>query len=264
MTRNGERVSAVSLSFWPMRPFLPLLATASIVAGASFGAGAVSASADDQADADAAIDAFNERMTEAGAFSSGPPDMEPLDPEAEEGLPTECVGQLDIALDDGGHVEGETARAFSDDFKFSDDAPASSDPADVVMLEGDDVNAAVITVDEANIGTIDDLVEMVGSEEMATCLEDTFAELMDQASAEASDVTIPQFTIEVDTESDLGIGDASARFSLTIESQGYSSVSTGWIARSDRSLAFVGLSTTGEQVSDFDGEAELGDLVDSL
>jgi hypothetical protein len=254
----------VIVTFSPMKRLLTALAAATL--GGALVAGSAAASPDDQAAADAAIAEFNERMTEAGGLSSGPPDMEPVDPESGDGLPVECVGEFETALDAGGHIEGETARAFSDDFKFSADPPASTDPMDVMMLEGDDVNAGIVTVDEASIGALDELIELIGSEETATCLEGMFTSLMEDPSmtSDATGVTLPEFGFDVSTEFDLGIGDASARFELDISSAGFASQSTAWVARTGRSLVYFGVSTTGEPVSDFDGEAEIAALIDSL
>jgi hypothetical protein len=238
-----------------------------VLGGAAIASGSSLASSGDQPGADAAVAEFNERMLAAGGYSTGAPDMDPVDPdEAEDFLPAECVGEFGAAIDPGGRFPGETARAISDDFRFSDEEPASTDPMDALMLDGDTVSAGVIVVDEESEGTLDEFVTIFGSEDTATCLEDFYADMMTDPSltSDATEVTLPEFTFDVATESDLGIGDASARFTLSIESADFGSGTTAWVARTGRSLAFVGITSQGEQVSDIDGQAELEALVDAL
>lgn len=246
-----------------MKRFVPILVAAAI-GGASLGAaGAVTASADDQAAADAAIAAFNERMTAAGGESSGPPDTTPVDPEeyAEENPGSECFGAFATGLDPGGHVEGETARADSDHFSLPGDDGT------------DEIDAGVITVDDDHADTIRDFIDLLGSEELATCLEEEFGALLDAEAAaaeESSDTALAGFsgTIEVDVESDIGIGDASAHVRLTSaissDAMSYTSNLDLYAAVSGRSLAAITVGTTEGPATDFDPVAELEALVDAL
>src|SRR5688572_23784587 len=137
-----------------MKRLVPLV-TVALIGGAGLAAsGAVSASAEDQANAQAAIAGFNERLTEAGGESSGPPDTTPVDPEefAAENPGSECFGPFAMGLDPGGHVEGETARADSDHFSLPGD-------------EGtDEIDAGVVVVDEDHEETLHEFVETLGSE----------------------------------------------------------------------------------------------------
>jgi hypothetical protein len=246
-----------------MTRLLPILAAATI-GGAGLGA-SVSASADpqDQETASAAIAAFNEQMTEAGGESSGPPDTTPIDPEefAEENPGSECFGEFATALDPGGHVEGETARADSDHFSLSGD-------------EGtDEIDAAVVVVDEDHADTVRDFVEQLGSDELESCLQDAFNALLETevaAAEEASGTTLADDigTIEVEAEPDIGVGDASAHVRLTsvltYDEVTYTSSLDLYAAASDRSFAAITVQAVDESATDFDPVAALEALIDAL
>ena len=64
-------------------------------------------------------------MTGAGGVSDGAPDMEPAEPDdaAEEPPASECLDGLDEALEPTSRFEGETARAFSDNFTLRQPTP---------------------------------------------------------------------------------------------------------------------------------------------
>ena len=246
-----------------MKRVLPILVVA-VIGGAGVAAsGPASASSDDQETAAAAIAAFNDRMTEAGGESSGPPDTTPVDPEefAAENPGSECLGEFATGLDPGGHVEGETARADSDHFSLPGD-------------EGtDEIEAAVIVVDEDHADAIRGFIDELGSEDLATCLEDAFGAMLEaQAAAaeEASGTTLADDVgpIEVETESDLGVGDASAHIRLTstytYDEVAYTSNYDVYAAVSDRSIASITVSTEEEPATDFDPVAALEELVDAL
>jgi hypothetical protein len=241
-----------------------LILAAAVIAGAGFAAaGSVSASPEDQETASAAITAFNEQMTEAGGESSGPPDTTPIDPEeyAEENPGSECFGEFAIGLDPGGHVEGETARADSDHFSLPGDAGT------------DEIDAGVVIVDEDHAETVRDFVELLGSEELASCLEDAFNALMETEAAaveEASGTTMAGTTgsIEVEAEPDIGVGDASAHVRLTsvftYDEVTYTSILDLYAAVSDRSFAAITVGIEAEPATDFDAVAALEELVESL
>jgi hypothetical protein len=246
-----------------MKRLVPILVATSLGAAALACAGPVSASADDQATADAAIAGFNERLTEAGGESSGPPDTTPIDPEeyAAENPGSECFGEFATGLDPGGQVEGETARADGDHFSLPGDDGT------------DEVDASVVVVDEDHADIVRDFVDEIGSEDVATCLEEAFGALLESEAAsaeEGSDETLPEYsgTIEVDAESDIGVGDASAHVrigtEITYGDESYTSNVDLYVAVSGRSLAGVTVVTVAEPATDFDPVAELEALVDSL
>lgn len=229
---------------------------------------------DDQAAADTAIASFNERMTEAGGVSDGPPDMSATaDTEIVEDDPfAECFGDI-AALEPAGQLDGETARAFSDNFTFPPAGETLDTDALSMAISGNDtVNAAVITVDADHAGTIDELVRAFGSDEAETCLEglfDEFAEDTDDGGAsDNSSDDVTGFGIDVAAEPDLGIGDASASLQLmlsgNIDEEAYESNTAVYVARVDRSLVFLTINTDAEPTTDIDGLAELALIADSL
>lgn len=259
-----------------MRRSLALTVAATLtLAGGLASTRAAATASDDQAAADAAITAFNERMTGAGGVSDGAPDMEPTEPDddAEEPPASECLDGLDEALEPTSRFEGETARAFSDNFTFaSADAPVSTDPMEFEFGESDGVTAGVITVDAAHQGFLDELIATIGSEEVAACLQEEFlaADSVAQSGAAGSvpPSDIPTADVTVTAEPDLGLGDASARLDIEIVSTvgddtfGFST--SIFVARSDRTLVFFALDVADEQVSDLEGREELGTLLESL
>ena len=249
-----------------MNRLLPIAAAGLIGAAGLATPHAASASADDQAAADSAIAAFNERMLDAGGESNGPPDTTPVDPEeyAAENPGSECFGEFLYGLDPSGRLEGETARAFSDNFSF----PA---PEDSAVAGSDEVSAGVITVDEAHRDGLVDLVEMLGSEDVATCVEEAFTALMVAASSEApaaSGAPEETGTVDMTGETDLGVGDASAQARIavttTFDGTTYEYNIDVYAAVVDRSVVYFNITTAEAPVSDLDGAAELEALADSL
>lgn len=253
-----------------MKRSVALLAGATLALGTGLTATHVSANADDQSAADAATAAFNDRMTEAGGVSSGPTDITEVPPEdlEEDDIGMECFNAAALGLDAGGRMEGETARSFSDDFTFASDEPESTDPAEMYVADEDTVSAAVITVDGDHGADIEELVDQLGSGESAQCLEDAF--MADATASEGTDVapSVPEYIVEITAESDLGVGDASALLTLRIASEAedfsYEYTTAIYVARVDRTMAFVTIDTGAESVSDVDGQAELEALVDAL
>lgn len=243
-----------------MNRLVSILAVAFV--GGALVASPASASPDDQAAADEAIAAFNERMAAAGGESSGPPDTTPIDPEeyAAENPGTECFGEFATGLDPGGQVEGQTARADADHFSV----PVDSGTAEV--------DAGILTVDDDHADTVREFVEQLGADEFAECMETAFGGALADATADAEEagVTAPEeiATITVETEPDLGIGDASAHVTIGIESSfGDSTFVLNldlYAAAAGRSLVSITVETSGESANDFDGVAELEALVDSL
>jgi len=252
------------------RPAVPTLLIAAIaVVGISAGPVAATA-ADDQAAADAAMAAFSERMVAAGGVSDGPTDMS-IDDEAETDPDdpfTGCFGDI-AGLEARGRLAGETARAFSDDFSFpGEGAPAATDPLSMTIASDDTIMGAVITVDDDSAGVIDEVVRAFGSEEAAMCLEGLFNEMAAGAVSDASSPGEAGFTVDVAAEADLGIGDASASLQLALASDigGTTTASNVavYLARADRSLIVLTITTDADPTVDIDGPGELAAIVDSL
>jgi hypothetical protein len=245
-----------------MKRLLPTIAATAVACAALAAAGSASASAEDQSTADDAIAAFNERMTEAGGESSGPPDTTPVDPEefAGENPGSECFGEFSTVLEAGGRVEGETARANADHFSFYGDAGS------------DEIDAGVVIVDDDHAELVEDFVDALGSDELASCLQDAFDAMIEESAAavEESSGSAPEDlgAIEVETESDLGVGDASAHVRLssaiTYDGSTYVSNLDLYAAVTGRSLAAITVSTDEEPATDFDAIAELEALIDDL
>ena len=253
------------------RAFMMLAVTFAVAAA---GGGAASAGADDdQAAADAAIAAFNEDMLGLGARSNGPQDTTEATPEeiAAESPGLDCLGDFGTGLDASGRLEGETARSFSDNFTLptADEVPAT-DPG--YFPGGEDIGAGIVTLDEDHQDTLDQLIGSAGSDDVAQCIEDAFQTFAD-AEAASADTTggsvPPSFEIDVAVGPDLGIGDASAQFTLSVTTtfQGvvYGFTTAIYAARLDRSIAIVTISSTdSEAASVIDPLDVLGALVDSM
>jgi len=252
------------------RAFMMLAVTFAVAAA---GGGAASAGADDdQAAADAAIAAFNEDMLGLGARSNGPQDTTEVSPEeiAAESPEFECLGDFGTGLDARGRLEGETARAFSDEFTLpaANEVP-STDPA--YYPGGENVSAAIITLGEDHQDTLDQLIGSAGSDEVAQCIEDAFQAFADAESASAGTTggsVPPSFEIDVTVNPDLGIGDASAQFTLglttTFQDVVYGYSASVYVARADRSLAILNVNSESEDTSIIDPIEVLDALVESL
>jgi hypothetical protein len=253
--------------------YLFTAALAAMTASAAASGDVFAGANDDQANADAAIAAFDDDMLEAGAVSDGPQDTTPSTEEeiAAENPGLECFGDFGTGLDAGGRLEGETARAFSDNFTLpaTDEVP-STDPT--YHPGGDSISAAVVTLDDEHQDTLDQLVGFAGSDDVATCLEDSFqaaiaAELATADTTGGSEP--PSYEIDVSAEPDIGIGDSSAQFALLLTTtyQGATYVYNTYVylARVDRSIALVNVtSNEAELESDIDPLEILGALVDAI
>ena len=150
------------------------------------------------------------------------------------------------------HFEGETARAFSDEFEL-----AGEDETDSAGYAG----AVVLTAEESAVAVLDDFVTALGAEETVPCMTD-------QLAGEDFAEDEPTLEIDVTNESDLGIGEASARLDMTVavdyEGTAFESVATFAAARVDRSLVIVVAGATGGGAGDLDPIAELEAMVDSF
>ncbi len=253
------------------RAFMMFAATIAVAVG---GGGAASAGADDdQAVADAAIAAFNEDMLGVGAVSNGPQDTTEATPEeiAAESPELKCFGDFGTGLDARGRLEGETARSFSDNFTLptADEVP-STDPG--YYPGGEDVSAGIVTLDEDHQDSLDELIDSAGSEEVAECIEAAFQSFFDAAGASvdtAGGSVPPSFEVDVAVGPDLGIGDTSAQFTLSLE-KSYQGTVLGFVisfyaARVDRSIViFTVSSSDSEAESLIDPLEVLGALVESV
>ena len=77
-----------------------------------------------------------------------------------------------------------------------------------IDVEGETISAFAITVDESGTDTVEQFVEVFGSEETSECLRSAFESLM---ASDMEDTDVPvDFDVEVTTASDLGIGDRVA------------------------------------------------------
>jgi hypothetical protein len=206
---------------------------------------------DDQAAADAAVAVFNERLTDSGWTSTGPftQSLPTADEESEFGA---CLGGFEQYLDYTDlHFEGETARAFSDNFELVGDAPVSTGSV------GDGyAGAVVLTAEESAVAVLDGFVAHLGAEETLACI----AEQSAFASMDAE--------LAISNEANVGVGDASARldFSVTMDYQGsdLSTSATFAAARVDRTLVVVAAGGSVTAASTLDPVAELAAMVDTL
>jgi hypothetical protein len=214
--------------------FVAGVATALLViaSGSPAVADAPTSQAGDQARLDAAIDSFEQRLTDAGWV----------------GAPAE-----DDEDDDGADAESD---ALGDD-EFNE---CFGELAAVL----EDVDGEEFTGTEL----LDALVETMGAKETGDCMREAMEAQMAPSS---SDEEIPaEFEFAVANEADLGVGERSARvqFGFDMDFMGMSMVLdfNMYMARVDRDLVMLmhGTFGTPEAMSGFDPLAELQTLVDAL
>ena len=137
-----------------------------------------------------------------------------------------CFGDFATVLDNAnGDVEGQTARAVSDNYTFT----AASDDGDHRRCSTsgrpqDMVAAGVITVDDAHTQVLDQFVSQLSSPDTAACIEGQIAEksaITVPTIPELTGVSLPDLSsmipqIDVHATPDLGVGDASGRLDLGI------------------------------------------------
>jgi hypothetical protein len=214
----------------------------------------------DQAAAEAAVAVFNERLTAAGWTSTGPfaqgsggDDRD--DSEGEESEFGPCLGGFERYLDyTDVHLDGETARAFSDEFELS-----GGERADGVGDFGY-AGAVVLTAEASAVVMFDEFVQRLGAEATAACMTAQFAE------ATSSDA--PAVQIGVTTNGDVGVGETSARLDVAVtmdhEGSAFGTSATFAAARVDRSLVLVVAGGSGPAVATLDPVAELAAVVDTF
>ncbi len=251
---------------------LPVAIALAAITTAGFGTLTVATAANDQATADSAIAAFNDRMIAAGWVSEGP--TEPEDESANDELFAGCERRF-AAVNSvfTGDFEGETAQAYSDSFVYVPEGsqPATTDLFDLSMDE-EFAAALVASVDDDHRDELSLLVDMIGSPELVECVEQAFAEDMAPdssiASAELPVVERSEYTIE--NEADLGVGDASASlriaFASEIMGEPFQYDITMYFAQVDRTLVGVLTGYTGsvKPASGLDPLEELALLVEDV
>jgi hypothetical protein len=218
----------------------------------------------DQAAAEAAVAVFNERLTAAGWTSTGPfaqgagEDSEESEGEESEDEESEfgpCLGGFERYLDyTDVHLDGETARAFSDEFELT-----RGDRPDGVGEFGY-AGAVVLTAEASAVVMFDEFVQRLGAESTAACMTGQLAE--------ATPTDAPAVEIGVTTNGNVGVGETSARLdvAVTMDHQGssFGTSATFAAARVDRSLVVVVAGGSGPAATSLDPVAELAAVVDTL
>jgi hypothetical protein len=204
----------------------------------------------DQDRLDATMAEFDERMQVVGWPS--PPDF-PGGPPPGPG-PAGSPVEDECGFDFFGNVRsapwffpGEEARAFSDLFERQTEA--------LPAMHFEDVEASAITVDASGLAAVVAFVDAVGSPEHGDCMD---AQV---------DAMYERDYIDVVTDSDLGIGDQSARLTWTNLEYTVADYYLGdsyTVARKGNTLVLVWYSVVGQPYSGFDPVAELASIVDSL
>jgi hypothetical protein len=246
------------------------ITAASLLAAAAIGSPGlvVTAAADDQERLDAAIEAFNDRMAAAGWESEGPPDEEDEELTTGDAAFTECLDGLADLFEnfDADEFPGQVAASTSDEFTY---VPAPDGPATTAEFSFDlteeTVSAFSATVDDANVGTVTQYIEIIGSKDTGDCMRQAMeAEL--EAESEDSDVPV-ELDLNVSNEGDLGIGDHSAAFGFELSTVFIVPITVdAEIVFAQVGNDFVGVAhlVAGDSASGFDPRAELQTIVDSL
>jgi hypothetical protein len=226
------------------------------LAAVAIGAMPASVDRDDQAAAEAAVAVFNDRLAEGGWSSTGPVEpTEPGDPaESEFG---DCLGGFELYLDNSElRFDGETARAFSDNFE----APGADPSSESGLGDFGFAGAIVLVADDAGVAVLDSFVERLGDAGTVACIGALpgFASIPDE----------PAVTASITNLAELGVGEASARLDIglsTSTDDGELTYSlTFAAARTGRSLAVIAVGGTGDAELPIDPVAELAVLVGSL
>jgi hypothetical protein len=215
----------------------------------------------DQAAAEAAVAVFNQRLTAGGWTSTGPfAQSAGSEADAEKSEFGQCLGGFERYLDyTDVRLDGETARAFSDDFELT-----GGDREDSVS-EGDIgefgyAGAVVLTAEASAVVMFDEFVQRLGAETTAACMTGQLAEAAPSGG--------PAMEIGVTTVGDLGVGETSARLDVAVtmdhEGNAYGTSATFAAARVDRSLVVIVAGGSGSAASGFDPVAELAAVVDTF
>lgn len=240
-----------------------------------------SASADDQAQLDAAMVAFNERMTDAGWVSEGPSngtvgsDEDDDEPSEGDEIMAECFGDLpDMfqGLEDDAEFPGETARSSSDEFSFALPTDVSATTGDMFAIPDEEQAAAIsITVDDAHAEGVGEFLDVFGAKETSECMKAALAAdiASDTEGTDALEIPV-EFEVEASTEGDLGIGEHSALmtfgFSMNFFGAPFTAAGSMAFASAGNHLVGVYHFVTGEAdpTSGLDSLAELQTLLDAV
>jgi hypothetical protein len=234
------------------------------------------AASGDEERLDAAMEAFNERMTAAGWESRGPVDDEDDDDEDDdaeaEGAGDEalekCFGEMPAIFEglDADEFPGQTASSESEEFVW----PSPSDATDTTEefsfdLTEETAGAFAATVDDANVSTVTEFIEVFGAKETGDCIREG---LEAEMAAESEDGEIPvEFDVNVSNEGDLGIGEHSAALSFEVSTVFMVPINVHAdviFAQVGNDIAGVTYTATGDPQTDFDPRAELQLIVDLL
>ena len=219
------------------------------------------------------MEAFDERMLAAGWVSEGPQEEGDEDEDDEEFAAgdeafTECFDDLAGLFEDfdADEFPGQVAASTSDEFTYT---PATEGPATTAEfsldLAEETASAFGATVDDANVGTITDYIEVIGSKETGECMSQAMESAM-EAESEDSDVPI-ELDVSVSNEGDLGIGDHSAAFGFELSTTFIVPITIDTevvFAQVGNDLVGVAHLVAGDTASGFDPRAELQTIVDSL
>jgi hypothetical protein len=234
--------------------------------------------AGDQARLDAAIDGFEQRLTDAG-WVGEPADDDEDEDDADAGGDAigddefnECFGELAAVLEDvdGEEFPGQTAMRESLEFTFvpAGAVPETTEEFSFELGDEETVAAFAVSVDDTGTQLLDSLVDTMGAKETGDCVREAMEAEMAPSS---SDEEIPaEFEFAVANEADLGVGERSARLQLgfDMDFMGMSMVFdfSMYLARVDRDLVMLmhGTFGTPAKMSGFDPLAELQTLVDAL
>ena len=167
-----------------------------------------------------------------------------------------CLGGFERYLDyTDVHLEGETARAFSDDFEL-----AGGDREDGVGEFGY-AGAVVLTAEASAVVMFDEFVQRLGADETAACMTGQLAD------AAPSDGPAVEIGVTHRRRSRVSAS-ASARLDVTVtvdyEGNAYGTSATFAAARVDRSLVVVVAGGSGPAASALDPVAELAAMVDTF
>jgi hypothetical protein len=158
------------------------------------------------------------------------------------------------------------AASSSDELSYDPSADdASTTEAFSLDLTGETVAAFAASVDDANVATVTEFIEVIGAKSTGDCIRAAFEVEM---ALESDDSEVPvEFDITVTNEADLGIGDRSAALGYELTAVFIMPIEIELdVVFSQLGSDLVGLVHTvfGEPTSGFDPLVELQAIVDSL
>lgn len=253
----------------------------------SVGVQAASAQTDDQRRLDAAVDEFEQRMTEAGWVGEpADEDDDDVDEDVEDDADeddgaiaddefTECLGEMAAVFEgnaDDDEFPGQTALRESMEFTFQPagvgSTPETTEGFSFDIEAEETIAAFAVSVDDSGVDVLDTFVDTIGSKETGDCMREAME--ADMAADTGPDDVPMELEVEVANEADIGVGDRSARlqFAMSTSFMGIPFVFdfSMYMARVDHDLVMVVHGTFGEPetLSGIDPIAELQTIVDSL